>query len=68
MAAVTNTLHTKRLTMKIDERRHRALADMVFVKNMSRAMLRVGEQTLKRLSNGFRPIDDARPAHGSGLA
>lgn len=68
MADFTNNSPTERLTMKRPKRTHRALTDMVFVKHMSQAMLRVCEKSLRWLSNGYQPIDNARPAHGSGLA
>ena len=55
------------LTFANIRRMSAAFTNMGFVKNMSH-MMQHGFEKLTRLSNGFRPIDGARVAHGSDLA
>jgi hypothetical protein len=55
------------LTMRGAKRISRGLASIGFANDMS-AVMQHGYEKLVRLSNGLRPIDDARLAHGSDLA
>jgi RecG-like helicase len=64
---VADSFRKKCLTFQMTNNKHRALREMVREANMSQAMQRSCRNFID-LSIGYRPADNARPAHGNDLA